>query len=302
MDIVDRKKRTPPLAKMLTVLLPMVLAVCGCQIPVQPSGPYAIGQGTGLELIRNALSRNPIGQAQTNQQQYAPLVQPEPTPFENGLNQAAYGGNHAAYGVNQAAYQESSQNTRPTPFDYTLSATNPPANQQQTGLPNQVVHPQANSHPNQMRGDSSPRFYADEMAKLIPHSATERVIQLTNEVAILRGQIQEISQSVERLKAENNQLYDQRNQLNLRMTSLETQLDRSRENEENARLQFHALSQRMQLFNARRQKQISELNRIIDQLETQLQRPVQTPTQNPSLPNPESTGDGNAVRSQHAGT
>ncbi len=148
--------------------------------------------------------------------------------------------------------------------------------------------------------ETGPGTFRSNAVQTLPQSATEKLIQLSGEMLVMRQEMQMLHQSVQELKDDKAQLMEIRQELNLRLNAMEDRLENALENEAMAQSQYDDLSQRVQIFNDRRQKQISELNQIIDQLEVQLR---QNPTQ-PSGPattgnrtsNRRSTGVRNGLR------
>ena len=131
------------------------------------------------------------------------------------------------------------------------------------------------------RYDTGPGTFRSNTVQTLPQSATEKLIQLSGEMLTMRQEMQMLHQSVQELKADKAQLMEIRQELNIRLNAMEDRLENALENEAMAQSQYDDLSQRVQIFNDRRQKQISELNQIIDQLELQLR---QTPTQSSAPP------------------
>lgn len=163
---------------------------------------------------------------------------------------------------------------------------------------------------NVLRNNVRPKFYPDEYADVLPQSATERVIELSSEVALLRQELKALHTNVERLQMANSELRQQREQQDIRLANLENELQTARESEGAARTQFATLVQRVELFNDRRQRQITDLHAIIDQLEQHLRQGATTPGDTPVQPyseppvnssqaNPyrQSTGDSHAQMS-----
>lgn len=129
--------------------------------------------------------------------------------------------------------------------------------------------------------DTGPGTFRSNTVQTLPQSATEKLIQLSGEMLTMRQEMQMLHQSVQELKEDKAQLMEIRQELNIRLNAMEDRLESALENEAMAQSQYEDLSQRVQIFNDRRQKQISELNQIIDQLEVQLR---QSPTQSSAPP------------------
>lgn len=115
-------------------------------------------------------------------------------------------------------------------------------------------------------------FYTDASVQTLPQSATEMVLRLERQLVDLRSEIVQLRESMESLVRENDGLKMTRDQQQERLSRLENELLQSRRELSQAHARFDELNERIQQFNSHRQSQIRELNRIIDQLETQLRR------------------------------
>ena len=91
---------------------------------------------------------------------------------------------------------------------------------------------------------------------------------------------------IEQLKSENSELRHMRQQQDLRISSLEKELANSQQNEAAAQSRFEMLVQRIELFNERRQRQITDLHTIIDQLEQHLRQGNTAPAASNPAPAP----------------
>ena len=141
--------------------------------------------------------------------------------------------------------------------------------------------------------------FRSNAVQTLPQSATEKLIQLSGEMISMRQEMQMLQQAVQELRTEKAELLGIRQELNTRLNSMEARLEEALENEAKAQSQYDDLSQRVQIFNDRRQKQISELNQIIDQLETQLSQP--TPQSAPPSPTPDITEKQTPNRTSYGG-
>ncbi|MGI9519866.1 MAG: hypothetical protein ACR2NP_22625 [Pirellulaceae bacterium] len=204
----------------------------------------------------------------------APLDYPSQRPFVDGLETA-----HPPHMARQAGYQEAprrayAENARP----YSARQVRQPPRTVTPPMPGPESQTENMLRENVRPEDVRPKFYPDEYADVLPQSATERVIELSSEVALLRQELNELHANIERLQMANNELRQQREQQGIRLANLESELQTARESEASARSQFATLVQRVELFNDRRQRQIADLHAIIDQLEQHLRQGTTTPT------------------------
>ena len=263
---------TAPVRLMWTGLVVTVILASGCQLPGPNLTP---GQATWRKP-GNALFGRSVPSHGSQQSRAAQSYQPRP------LDQR----------VQPAAWQES-ELIQPRE----LTGSNPESIPRQ--WPEQTAAPQPGerlmSSPATRRPEAG-RFHADAVYQSMPQTATERLIELSSEMAIMREEMTSLTQSVQELQNENGRLLHIRDELHARLAQLEQRLERSLQSEAAARAQFDTLSQRVQIFNERRQRQIDELNQIIDQLEVQLRQ--SDPFTQPSNQNPyrDSSGGRNDMR------
>ncbi|MCP4891727.1 MAG: hypothetical protein GY904_34695, partial [Planctomycetaceae bacterium] len=107
------------------------------------------------------------------------------------------------------------------------------------------------------RYDTGPGTFHSNTVQTLPQSATEKLIQLSGQMLTMRQEMQMLRQSVQELKEDKAQLMEIRQELNIRLNAMEDRLENALENEGMAQAQYNDLSQRVQIFNDRRQKQIS---------------------------------------------
>ena len=250
----------------------LMMAVAGPLL----TGCYSPGQRGFFDefQINPPITRRPVaeGPEATGEYRY------EATP--------AIGDHHRQTSVQRAAWQES------------ISAGPLPAPQTQLpgidGPDQQMQELAGQPDPRDRRPPRSPDtgFVADELARSLPKSATELVIELNGQMATLRSEILELRQTVEKVRYENQELRSERDRLSERLANLERELNEARQDKLRMTSQFESLNRRIQQFNERRQRQITDLNRIIDQLENQLRAPDasrMSPATNPYRPAPSGT-------------
>lgn len=254
----------------------------GCQM-ILPSGVTANMMQDGTQrgsMNRNANAQNPqrpgrrIAQNEPRRtpQQGVPKNQSPTQPVTNGQGE-----------VQTVAYQMPDQNLDsgvPKPRVNEPSPVGAPVEWSE-----EMAYSMAPGGNDVQIYESGPGTFRSNAVQTLPQSATEKLIQLSGEMMIMRQEMQMLQQSVQELRTEKSQLMEIRQELNTRLNSMEARLEEALENEANARSKYDDLSQRVQIFNDRRQKQISELNQIIDQLETQLRRPATSSPGPPPSPN-----------------
>lgn len=232
----------------------LILLFSGCQSGM-PMGGFASGQSPGSmvnQVFESLRSWNaPIGRTAEES--------PAGNPYMN-----------QDYRVRQAAYQaaEPAQGASAIPEYVT---------RQDAELMAPVQQPAATQSPgpqhitqNMLRQDPQTAFIADDVRQS-PRTATERVLELNAEVTQMRQDIKELKGTLNEMRSENRQLEQTRVQLESRIVGLEQQIVALNRQSQADKLKYAEISQRMQAFRNSRQRQIADLNALVDQLERHLQ-------------------------------
>ncbi len=270
---------------MLAVYSGVLVLFAGCQMPWLPrTGNAPAMMNSGGRMVSSRTAGSQFEPVSSHPQRAVADVRPM-DPMPNGMHYANHHAPPAAYGPTsqQTAWQQELPPRPAEPY-----GVNYPAQHGHYPAVEQIPAPLGAAQDGSMLRGRMARpaapFYADEFTRVLPQSATERVIELSSDVARLQEDLGEVREVLERLKTDNSELRQMRQQQDLRLSSLEEELATSQQNEAATRSRFEMLVQRIELFNDRRQRQITDLHTIIDQLEDHLSQGDESPQVNDSPP------------------
>jgi len=185
--------------------------------------------------------------------------------------------NEQAYDARQTSWQQPDwqEGNRP---GQAVGQPPTPAGSTESILPNQIARQDAelfgqqqgrSFQYNQLRQPQQPGFGSNDI-RLIPKTATERVIELNAQVESLQMQISQHQETIANLKSHKANMLVSNQQLQNQVNGLEEQIGTMRQEAITADRKYAEITKRIQIFSASRQKQLADLSALVDQLERQL--------------------------------
>lgn len=263
----------------VTPILLLGLSAClftGCQIHIEPlslkdalpAGPFARATGSSHATA----TANQTTAVPTNGSRQDPATGQRGTP---GVGLLVAPSARPSESVEQAAFQQIDPSALPTGSSQTLA---PPMMPPQ-GNAAVITNPWPGTTPWQGAAAGPESAWAQRQP-----TATEMVVELRGEVLQLRQDLLSMRSRLEQVSADNDELRYDKQQLERRIAEIEVELHTARQNELAARQDLDRLSLRLEEFTERKQSQLKELNRLIDQLEAQMND--SPPTTGRIVPNP----------------
>ena len=202
------------------------LSLTGCQM-VLPSSVTESLMRDGTQ--RSAVSRAPHAQpthrsarrlaqnaSRKTPEQGIPKNQPPSKPVANGQGE-----------IQTVAYQMPDQNSNNGAPIYEGNDQTPLA--APTDWSEEMAYPMAQDSTAMQIYESGPGTFRSNAVQTLPQSATEKLIQLSGEMMMMRQEMQVLQQAVQELRNEKAELLQIRQELNTRLNSMEARLEEALE-------------------------------------------------------------------------